>query len=232
MIPKPVAYPSTTSPTIAKTTSATKPSDLNIVSSNPKQAKVETPILNNAASSTSQLSTFSFILDSVYRGIVRTGEVMFPQLRFGRPLTEFVRYFGVGSIEKSIKKEKVTNQVWSSSVRRTLENSLATVLFEPNKFENRGARIFIGFLNNLVRFAARMILVIFEFVNPEDINPSDFLDESLSRTFPRGLYMDTTNPLIGAGVRTVEQLVINSGLRWKPAQKFVEKILPKYPKVV
>lgn len=219
---------SSLSPAVTKM--AAKSPDLKIVHPDPKQVKVEAQT-SNEASSNNQLSTVPFILDAVYRGIVRTGEVAFPHLRFGRPLTEFVRYFGADSIEKSLKKEKVTNQVWSNSIRRALENSLATVLFEPNKFENRGARIFIGFLNNLVRFAARVALVVLSFINPEDINPSDFLDESLSRTFPRGLYLDTTNPLIGAGVRTVEQLVINSGLRWKPAQKFVEKILPKFPKL-
>lgn len=170
------------------------------------------------------------VLDAIFRGAVRTAETAAPWLRFGRPLTEFVRYFGIGSINKVISKEKVTRTDSARSIRRALENSLATVVIEPNNFNSRVARIFVGFLNNLVRFTVRVALVFFNFVSPEEVNISDLMEESLSRAFPRALFLDTSNPLFGTAVRTGEQIFINLGLRLKPAEKLVNKLRSSFYK--
>ena len=164
---------------------------------------------NSNSNPTENIQIFRIIADAIYRGGVRTLEEFTPGFRYTRPLTEFVRYLGIESIENFIKDEKVGKEILLNSARKAFENSLATVFIEPNRFNSKLARIGAGFANMVVRFLGRVGLVVLNFVNPEEATLKNLPFELAGRSLFRGIYLNTLNPLIGVGIRTLEQLGIN-----------------------
>ena len=219
MIPKPVSGPSATNLKAAQSSAQPLSPSPAVIISQP-QAVQET---DNGLFARAKY--FRIFGDAIYRGLVRTGETVYPWLRLGRPLTELVRYFGIGSVEKALIKQKLTRNDVITSFRRSLENSLATVAFEPNKFDGRLARMAVGFLNRLVRIGVRIVLLALSFISPDNINPLDFVDESLFSSFPRGIcFFATSDPVLGTVIRSGEQLVMNAGFESGLAGKVAKKL--------
>jgi len=171
------------------------------------------------------------IFDAVFRGLVRylesstfSSSVVRLPFRF---ITETVRYGTGMSIGKLLEGNKIEKEVWITSLRKALENTTATIIFEPNKYNNRFVRMGVGFANMFVRFAARVGLVALNFVTPGEAEIENIADEFLGRSLLRGIYIDSEKPLLGIAGRTIEQLGINAVLAKLPIRN---RVIPKLMK--
>ena len=171
------------------------------------------------------------IVDSGFRAASRQAEVMFDVISDNqfvrvpfRIATEFVRNGATASVQSVMENKQMTKSVKLGVVRRTLENAVATTLFEPNKYSNTVARVGVGFLNMAVRFGARIALVVLNVVDPADVDVADAPDEFFSRSLGRVIKPLSANPVVGLATRFGEQLFINFGLE----KLFVKNIvMPK-----
>ncbi|GEM_PF-6813868 len=159
------------------------------------------------------------IVDSGFRAASRQAEVMFDVVSDNqfvrvpfRIATEFVRNGATASVQSVMDNKQMTKSVKLGVVRRTLENAIATTVFEPNKYSNTVARVGVGFLNMAVRFGARIALVVLNVVDPADVDIADTPDEFFSRSLGRVIRPLSANPVVGFATRFGEQLFINLGL--------------------
>lgn len=177
------------------------------------------------------ITSAPIIFDAVFRGLVRYLESTsfndsIVRLPF-RFITETARYGTGMTMGKLIEGKKIDKEIWLTGLRKALENTAATVIFEPNKFNNRFVRMGVGFANMFVRFAARVGLVALNFVTPQEAEIENIADEFLGRSLLRGIYIDSEEPLLGIAGRTVEQLGINAVLATLPIKN---RVIPKLMK--
>lgn len=194
-----------------------------VPSSNKEISKLE--IENNNRKS---ILSLPLVFDAIFRGAARyleyTGlndSLVRVPFRF---LTETVRYGTSASVEKLIDGNKIGKEVWFTSLRKALENTTATVVFEPNKYTNRVVRVGVGFANMFIRFAARVGLLAMNFLSPEEAEIENVADEFLGRSLLRSVYIDSEKPFLGIIGRTIEQLGINAVLAKLPIKN---KLLSK-----
>jgi hypothetical protein len=179
---------------------------------------------NNPQSFMSKLSSedkgwIKNITDSAFRAASRQAETMFDVVSDNqfvrvpfRIATEFLRNGTTATVQSVMDDKKMTKSIKLGVVRKTLENAVATAVFEPNKYTNTAARMGVGFLNMLVRFGARIALVVLNVVDPADVDVADAPDEFLSRSFGRIIRPLSANPAVGFATRFGEQVFINLGL--------------------
>ena len=141
--------------------------------------------------------------------VIKENPVIRVPFRF---LTEVLRNGAGVSLQNLMDKKEVNKTIWLDSVRKSLENTAATIFIEPNMFTNQFARMFAGVLNMFIRFAARVALVVLNVLSPRNINLEKVPDEVLSRSLPRFIKPFSDNPIIGIVTRFLEQVVINFGL--------------------
>ena len=111
-----------------------------------------------------------------------------------------------------LDNKKTSKKDYITSLLRAFEHVPATSFIEPNLFEGKFQRILAGFGNMAVRFAARLGFYKVNAISHEDLGLKNTLDEFLGRSVLRAVYVDSTNPIIGIGVRVLEQLLINLNL--------------------
>lgn len=171
--------------------------------------------VTNKKPTTENIFSLQNLFDSIFRAVIRYMEAVTisnPLVRLPfRFFTEVIRNGTNGLVEKVSKKEKITKEVWSSGVRRSLENTIATIVFEPNKYDNRWVRVAVGFANMMVRLGARVLLA-----GLDVISASENIDELTARAIPRALYFDSTSPVVGIASRFAEQMGINALLAKMP----------------
>lgn len=129
-----------------------------------------------------------------------------------RFLTEVIRNGSSASVQNILENKKVSSKVWIEGVKKGLENTAATVVFEPNRYSNSLARVGAGFVNMLIRFTARLGMVALEVISPEEISFEGMPDELATRSIGRIIKPFSDNPMTGLLTRFAEQLVINVGL--------------------
>lgn len=159
------------------------------------------------------------LVDSGFRAASRQAEVTFDVISDNqfvrvpfRFATEFLRNGATASVQSAMEDKKMTKSVKLNIVRRTLENTIATAVFEPNKYSNTIARVGVGFLNMAIRFGARIALVVLNVVDPADVDVADVPDEFFSRSLGRVIRPLSANPVVGFATRLGEQVFINLGL--------------------
>ena len=175
--------------------------------------------------SKSGLISLPGVLDSFIRGLARYVET----IAFNNPLiripfrfvTELLRFGTSGSLQNVIENKKVNKKIWIESAKKAFVTSCASGLIDSNRFDNRFFRVGAGFANMLIRFAANITLVALNFMDPKEIKVGNLLDEFVSRSALRAIYVDSTNPFIGIGIRTLEQLGINTFLEKLPIKSYL-----------
>lgn len=175
-------------------------------------------------------------IDAGIRGTLRYLENMYfkgnPLLRIPfRAAAEFTRHSTSGALGEMLKDNKVTKKVLFPVARKTLENTLATAVFEPANFQGRFTKMAVGFANMTVRLTARILLAAMDVVDPADLDVENVADDVLGRSVFRGFWFDTKNPISGILVPTLEQLGINQITHFTPLKNMVipkikERVLP------
>lgn len=172
------------------------------------------------------------IYDAFFRALIRWYESVslnssLLRIPF-RGISEVARYTSGGVLKDLFDKGKINKKaIFASSARRALENTIATTVIEPNRFENRALRMVVGFANMVVRVTSRLLLGALDIISPDELEIESIGDEFVSRSLLRGIYMQSDNPLIGIGVRTAEQLGINELLRYTPFKNLLSKVSKK-----
>lgn len=165
------------------------------------------------------------LYDAGFRGVMRYLEAS----KFGgtliripfRAVAELLRHGTGASLDLIVNKQKVTKAVLLPTVRRALENTVATTIIDPNNIgSGKVMRMIAGFANMVCRLAARVLLTALDVVDPGDLDMESLSDELVGRTLPRVICTDTMNPIIGIATRTIEQLGINELTKLGPIQKF------------
>ncbi len=159
------------------------------------------------------------ILDSVIRGIGRYYETLidnyFNRVGF-RFVTELLRYTSSRSLLNLFLKNKFDSNLLKVALKKSLEITIGTAIIDPNKEEKRTKRMGEGFLNMVSRLGARVGLVGLGLLDKKQFSFKPLIDEFLSRTLCRVLYLKSENPILGIGCRTVEQFAINEWVRNMP----------------
>ena len=215
-----------TLPTNVATMGAAKPV-ISPVQNKPASAK--------AISKVNYGSFFGRLYDASIRGVMRyfetskfSGSLM--RIPF-RAVSELLRHGTGASLDQIVKDGKVTKAVLFPAARRALENTLATAIIDPNNLNSgRVMRMVAGFANMVVRLAARILLTALDIGDPGDLDMELLGDELIGRTLPRAICTDKINPIIGIGVRAIEQLGINELTNLGPVQKLKNVINNKLSK--
>jgi hypothetical protein len=188
----------------------------------------KTTIKNVSAKDLASQPVVQFGFDPFIRAIgrfIESSTIQNPYLRIPfRFLTEIFRYGGGASINGLIKNEKADKASYLKSLRKALENTAATIILEPNNYENRFTRVLVGFANNFIRIAVRIGLALVNVIDAGDVDTEGVADEFLGRSVFRSIYSPSTNPVVGTFVRFLEQAGINFCLGKMPVKNFV---LPK-----
>lgn len=171
------------------------------------------------------------IVDSGIRAVGRQTETMFDAIADNqflrvpfRFVSELARNGATTQVQNMMENKKMTKGAGLTIIRKTLENTAATAVFEPNKYQSTVARVGVGFLNMIIRFGARVALVAVNVLEPGDIDLEGVPDEFVSRSFGRIIRPLSSNPIVGLAARFGEQLFINFGLE----KLFVKKhLIPK-----
>ncbi|MBI3308388.1 MAG: hypothetical protein HYZ79_03355 [Candidatus Melainabacteria bacterium] len=175
-------------------------------------------------------------IDAGIRGVCRYLEnanfVATPYRIPFRAAAELVRHSTSGTLKEMLQDNKVTKKVFAPALRKTLENTLASAVFEPGQYQNRVAKMGIGFANMIVRVGARVMLTAMDFVDPGDLELENVADDFAGRSLLRGFWFDTKNPIAGILVPTIEQLGINKITHYLPIKNFLvpkikDKVKPK-----
>ena len=170
------------------------------------------------------------IVDAALRATGRYVEISTmkanPVLRLPfRYFSETARY-GLSRLVKNklqdIKeKTKTAKEIWTEGFKKAIEITVGSACVEPNLFEDRVARVGAGFLNAIVRLVPRGVLVFSKFLDKENLNPQQLLDELVARTSARLIYADTENNPLRFGLLTFEQLFINQVLAKNPLKEYI-----------
>ena len=153
--------------------------------------------------------------DALVRGVARFVEkfidnkILRVLYRLG---TESIRKVSEISLINYFGNKETNKQDYITALLRAFEHVPATSFIEPNLFESKLQRILAGFGNMAVRFATRFGFYKVNAINFEELGLKNSLDEFLSRAVLRAVYVDSTNPIVGIGVRVLEQLFINLNL--------------------
>ncbi|MBI3590034.1 MAG: hypothetical protein HY094_01490 [Candidatus Melainabacteria bacterium] len=184
-------------------------------------AKLEINLANNTP-----ISGVPSLIDSSIRGIGRYFETLidnyFIRIPF-RFITETFRYGSSRSIQNILENKKADKELWITGVKKSLEITIGAAIIDPNRQSGYLARAGTGFLNMATRLGARAGMTALKILNKKQLNFKTLVDEFLSRTFCRIVYLASENPVIGIGCRTIEQFLINEWVRHLP---FANKILP------
>ena len=199
---------------------------------------VISPVQNKPATAVSTVNYgpfFGRLYDAGIRGVMRyfeaskfSGSLM--RIPF-RAVSELLRHGTGASLDQLVKNGQVTKTILFPAARRALENTLATVIIDPNNLSSgRVMRMVAGFANMVVRLAARILLTALDIVDPGELDIESLGDELIGRTLPRAICTDKLNPIIGIGVRAIEQLGINELTNLGPVQKLKKAINTKLSK--
>lgn len=187
------------------------------------QADLAKNIMNNTP-----ISGMPSILDSLIRGVGRYLEVLMESQLIRVPFrffTEIIRYGSSRSLQDILSKKELDHKkLWITGIKKSLEITIGTAIVDPNRQTNRLVRMGTGFLNMVARTAARGGLTLAKILDKTQCGLRTLTDEFLSRTFCRIIYLDSENPIIGIGCRTLEQFGINEWIRHLPVNN---KILAK-----
>ncbi len=170
-------------------------------------------------------NAISSLIDAAGRGVFRFLE---PDNKY-RPLyrlgTEFIRKGTEGSVINSLESKKITKEVWTTGLKRAFENAAATIVLEPNLSDSRFKRVLMGLGNMLIRFGARIGLFALNVIDSDELGINDLHEQLFARGFGRIVYTSSTNPVLGIGVRAIEQALINFSLHtFKPVNKLLSFI--------
>ena len=190
----------------------------------------ETEPVSISSGNNTPISGLSSILDSLLRGVGRYIETFinnyFVRLLF-RFATENVRYGSSRSLQKMLAKENLDKETWKEILtvgfKKSLEIAIGTGIIDPNRQKTRLVRMGTGFLNQVARTAVRAVMLWTKVLNKNQFSLKTLVDEFLARTICRFLYIDSDNPILGIGWRTVEQLGIN---KWMKHLPFNNMLLP------
>lgn len=164
------------------------------------------------------------ILDSFLRGVGRYWETKienyFTRIGF-RFLTENLRYSSSRILLNYFQKQKNSLDLLWIGLRKSLEITLGTAIVDPNREAERLRRMTSGFSNMVARLGSRAGLVGLNLLPENQFSYKTLPDEFLGRTICRALYIDSDNPLLGIGCRTVEQFAINEWVRTLPVYKHI-----------
>jgi len=184
-----------------------------------------TKIKNDSTKGMASKPVVQFGFDPLIRAVgrfIESSAIQNPFFRIPfRFLTEIFRYGGGASITGLIKKEKVSKTTYLKSLRKALENTAATIVLEPNNYENRFTRVLVGFANNFIRIAVRVGLALVDVIDTGDVDTEGVADEFLGRSVFRSIYSPSTNPVVGTLIRYLEQTGINLCLGKMPVKNLV-----------
>ena len=180
------------------------------------QAPVTKAPVSSASLSPSLLTqVLRSLYDATVRGFVRYAEKFIDnkllRILYRLP-TEAARKISELAIVNILEKRAVTSKEVITGFIRALEHIPATTLFEPNLFEGHIPRVLAGFGNALIRIATRTGFCITGAIERQDLSEKGFLDEAVSRSLLRAVYVDSSSPVISIGVRILEQALINFNL--------------------
>ena len=188
-------------------------------------AKLEINSANNTP-----ISGLPSLIDSSIRGVGRYFETLidsyFIRIPF-RFITEILRYGSSRSIQNTIANKKSDKELWITGIKKSLEITIGAAIVDPNRQNSHLVRIGTGFLNMATRLGARAGMTALSILNKKQFSLKTLVDEFLSRTLFRAVYLASENPVIGIGCRTIEQFLINEWVRHLP---FANKILPGFSK--
>jgi hypothetical protein len=171
------------------------------------------------------------ILDSFIRGAGRYYETNMENYanRIGfRFITENVRYLSSRSLLHLFQKQikEINLNMFLTGIRKSLEITMGTAIVDPNRQIDKFKRMGTGFLNMFARLGSRIGLIGIGVLKASQFDYKTLSDEFLSRTLCRLLFIDTENPIVGVGCRTVEQFAINEWVRSLPFYNLVISKLP------
>lgn len=175
------------------------------------------------------------LYDAGFRGVMRyleASKFSDTVLRIPfRAVSEFLRHSTGASLDLIVNKEKITKKVLFPAIRRSLENAVGTTIIDPNTLgSGKVVRMTAGFANMVIRLATRVLLAALDIVEPGELDMESLGDELVGRTLPRAICSSTMNPIIGIGVRVVEQLGINELTHLSPIQKVKRLVSNKISK--
>lgn len=159
------------------------------------------------------------IYDSLVRGIGRYYETFMDNYFLRVPFrfaTEVFRYLTSRAFLNCFTKEKTDKQLLITGIKKSLEITLGTALVDPNRQTNHFERMKTGFLNMVARLGIRLGFVGLNILDKKHFSFKTLIDEFLSRTLCRMIYLDSNDLIIGIGCRTFEQFVINEWVRKLP----------------
>lgn len=159
------------------------------------------------------------ILDSLIRGIGRFYETKienyFNRIGF-RFITENIRYSSSRIMLNLFQKQAIGLDILATGLKKSLEIAIGTAIVDPNREAEHLKRISSGFANMIARLGTRVGLVGLKILDKSQFSFKTLVDEFVSRTICRVLYIDSENPIIGIGCRTLEQFAINEWVRNLP----------------
>ena len=177
------------------------------------------PVTPSALSN--KTNVISSLTDAGMRGVFRflePDDKLRPLYRLG---TEFIRKGAEGSVINVLEGERITKEVWSTGLKRALENAAATVVLEPNLSDSRFKRVLLGLGNMLIRFGVRVGLFGLNIISSDELGINDLHEQLFARGFGRVVYTASDDPVMGIGVRAFEQALINLSLHVvKPVSRF------------
>jgi hypothetical protein len=205
-----------------------------IAKKEPVASAVTTPTVTTASDTDSENKAtvpnlLRWVGDAAYRALARLGESFCenPYLRvlyrggteIGRKTGELVGY-------KAIVGEKIQSSDWMHALVRSAENTVGSAILEPSLYTNRLARMGVGFLNMVARAATRGIMFAANLIQKQELGLEHFVDEGLSRTLCRGIFIDSS-PSVRTAMSFVEQFGINAWVHNLPATKMLQKFSSK-----
>lgn len=164
------------------------------------------------------------LIDSAFRGVGRFIEThihnYFVRIGF-RYITEILRYTSSRTALSYIEQKPVDPELLKIALKKALEIAMGAAVIDPNRETNYEKRIGGGFLNMFARLGARTLMIATKLLKPHQFSLKTLVDEFVSRTLCRVLFINSKNPLVGIGCRTIEQFAINEWLRNLPMYNLV-----------
>ena len=176
----------------------------------------------------------------VLRAPLRIAEKLLTEKLADNPFTSFLRTgFRLGSeaVRKNAEglfvnslngKKGLSLGDFKTNTLRAMEH-WSTLVLEPGLFKGPVAKILAGFGNNSIRQGTRAIFYRAGLIDRAELGAKRMVDEAISRSVPRVICTDSSDPLKYGLTKGIEQFIINMNLH---AGKPYERLLPDLSKTM